>query len=85
MPRCRYKSITRRIRDLDAKIDAINIGANAPVIVDTLIRQTKPPLTERIMRTRISSMFKLQSQLRVYEGKTYLMDHLDSYRNLMML
>ena len=41
------KSTTERIRDLDAKIDAINIGANALVIVDTLIRQTEPPFIEK--------------------------------------
>ena len=32
------KSTTERIRDLDAKIDAINIGANALVTVNTLVR-----------------------------------------------
>ena len=81
----REESNTQRIRDLDAKVDAINIGTNALVTVDTLIRQTEPPFTERVMRTRVSSKFKLPSQLRVYEGKTNLMDHLDSYRNLMTL
>ena len=37
------------------------------------------------MRTRVLSKFKLPSQLRVYEGKIDSIDHLDSYRNLMML
>ncbi|PSS08179.1 Seed linoleate 9S-lipoxygenase [Actinidia chinensis var. chinensis] len=37
------------------------------------------------MRIKVSSKFKLPSQLRVYKGKTYPMDHLDSYKNLMSL
>ena len=40
---------------------------------------------ERVMRVRVSSRFKLPSHLRVYEKKTDPMDHLDSYKNLMML
>ena len=65
MTKHRDKSNTQRIRDLDAKIDAINIGVNAPVTRDTLIRQTEPPYTKRVMRTKISSKFKLPSQLEV--------------------
>ena len=53
--------------------------------MDALIQQTKSPITERVMRTRVSSKFKLPSQLRVYEGKTNLMDYLNSYKNLMTL
>ena len=37
------------------------------------------------MRTKVSSKFKLPSQLGVYEGKPDLMDHLNSYTNLMTL
>ena len=37
------------------------------------------------MRTQVLSKFKLPSQLRIYEGKTDPMDHLNSYRNLIML
>ena len=85
MHRRRERSITQRIRDLDAKIDAINMGTNAPVTVDILIRQIEPPFTERVMMTKVSSKFKLPSQLEVYKGKTNPMDHLDSYRNLMTL
>ncbi|GFZ04899.1 hypothetical protein Acr_17g0004710 [Actinidia rufa] len=73
------------IRDLDARLDAINNGAGALVIVDTLIRQTEPPFTERILRARVSSRFKLPNQLGNYEGKTDPMDHLDSYKSLMLL
>ncbi|GFY87988.1 GDP-D-mannose 4,6-dehydratase 1 [Actinidia rufa] len=65
VPRHREESTTQKIRDLDAKIDAINTGTSAPV--DALIRQTEPPFTERIMRTRVSSKFKLPTQLGVYE------------------
>ena len=36
------KSTTQKIKDLDAWIDAINIGANAPVTVNALMKQTKP-------------------------------------------
>ncbi|GFZ17188.1 hypothetical protein Acr_26g0004580 [Actinidia rufa] len=40
---------------------------------------------ERILRARISSKFKLPTQLGIYEGKTDPMDHLDSYKSLMSL
>ncbi|GFZ14445.1 RING/U-box superfamily protein [Actinidia rufa] len=46
---CRDKSTTQKIKDLDARINAINTGMNALVIVDALIRQTKPSFTERVM------------------------------------
>ena len=42
-PRHREESNTQRFKDLDAKIDTINIGTKALVTVDTLIRQTKLP------------------------------------------
>ncbi|GFZ08216.1 hypothetical protein Acr_20g0000240 [Actinidia rufa] len=83
--RARDKSTSQKIRDLDARLDAINTGTNAPVTVDTLIRQTKPPFTGRVLRARISSKFKLPTQLDIYEGKTDPMDHLDSYKSLMLL
>ncbi|GFY86002.1 hypothetical protein Acr_04g0007400 [Actinidia rufa] len=38
--RARDKSTSQKIRDLDVRLDAINTGTNAPVTVDTLIRQT---------------------------------------------
>ncbi|GFS33858.1 hypothetical protein Acr_00g0030910 [Actinidia rufa] len=59
----------KKFRDLDARLDAINTGTSAPVTVDTLIKQTEPPFTERILRARISSKFKLPAQLGIYEGK----------------
>ena len=37
------------------------------------------------MRVRVSSRFKFPPQLGVYEGKTNPMNHLDSYKNLVML
>ncbi|GFY98557.1 hypothetical protein Acr_12g0010980 [Actinidia rufa] len=81
----RDKSTSQRIRDLDARLDAINTGTNAPVTVDALVRQTDPPFTERVLGARISSKFKLPTQLGIYEGKTNPMDHLDSYKSLMSL
>ncbi|GFY93182.1 hypothetical protein Acr_08g0015780 [Actinidia rufa] len=81
----RDKSTSQKIRDLDARLDAINTGTNAPVTVDTLVRQTDPPFTERVLVARISSKFKLPTQLGIYEGKTDPMDHLDSYKSLMSL
>ncbi|GFY92627.1 arginase [Actinidia rufa] len=83
--RARDKSTSQKIRDLDARLDAINTGTNAPVTVDTLIRQTEPPFTGRVLRARISSKFKLPTQLGIYEGKTDPMDHLDSYKSMMLL
>ncbi|GFY94081.1 hypothetical protein Acr_09g0005270 [Actinidia rufa] len=78
--RARDKSTSQKIRDLDARLDAINTGTNAPIIVDALVRQTDPPFTERVLRTQISSKFKLPTQLGIYEGKTDPMDHLDLYK-----
>ncbi|GFZ07029.1 hypothetical protein Acr_18g0011990 [Actinidia rufa] len=40
---------------------------------------------KRILRARISSKFKLPTQLGIYEGKIDPMDHLDSYKSLMSL
>ncbi|GFZ10874.1 hypothetical protein Acr_22g0002720 [Actinidia rufa] len=83
--RAREKSTSQKIRDLDARLDAINTGTNAPITVDALVRQTDPPFTERVLRIRISSKFKLPTQLGIYEGKTDPMDHLDSYKSLISL
>ncbi|GFZ03420.1 hypothetical protein Acr_16g0000440 [Actinidia rufa] len=66
----RDKSTSQKIRDLDARLDAINTGTNAPVTVDALVRQTDPPFTKRVLGARISSKFKLPTQLGIYEGKT---------------
>ena len=79
------KSTNQKFKDLDARIGNININVNALVTLDALIKQTEPPFTERVMKVRVSSRFKLPSQLGVYEGKMDPMDHLDSYKNLMML
>ncbi|GFZ19053.1 hypothetical protein Acr_27g0007920 [Actinidia rufa] len=81
----RDKSTSQKIRDLDARLDAINTGTNAPITVDALVRQTDPPFTERVLKARISSKFKLPTQLGIYEGKTDPIDHLDSYKSLMSL
>ncbi|XP_057478775.1 uncharacterized protein LOC130766092 [Actinidia eriantha] len=83
--RRRNTSTSQKIRDLDARLDAINTGASAPVIVDALIRQTESPFTKRVLRARVSSRFKLPTQLGTDEGKTNPMDHLDSYKSLMSL
>ena len=50
-----------------------------------LIKQTELSFIDRVMKVRVSSRFKLSSQLGVYEGKTYPMDYLDLYKNLMSL
>ena len=49
------------------------------------MRQSEPLFTDSVMKVRVSSKFKLPSQLEVYEGNTNSMDHLDSYKNLMSL
>ncbi|GFS36638.1 hypothetical protein Acr_00g0047130 [Actinidia rufa] len=85
LPRHRNKSTTQRIRDLNAQIDAINTGASVSMIVDALIKHTEPPFTDRVMRIRVFSKFKLPTQLGVYEGKIDPMHHLDSYKSLMAL
>ncbi|GFZ02072.1 hypothetical protein Acr_15g0006810 [Actinidia rufa] len=81
---CSYVSTEQKFKDLDPQIEAINTGVNAPVTMDLLIRQTEPPFIERVIRAEVSSKFKFPSQLRVYEGKKDPMDHLNSYKNLMM-
>ncbi|GFS32204.1 hypothetical protein Acr_00g0021330 [Actinidia rufa] len=47
VPRRQNKSTTQKIRDLNARIDAINRGTSAPVTVDALIKQTEPTFIER--------------------------------------
>ncbi|GFZ16740.1 hypothetical protein Acr_26g0000100 [Actinidia rufa] len=34
------------------RIDAIHTGTNAPITVDTLIRQTEPPFTDRVIKVK---------------------------------
>ena len=53
--------------------------------MEALIRQTEPPFTDKVMKVKVSSKFKMPSLLGVYEGKTDPMDHLNSYKNLMSL
>ncbi|GFZ10956.1 hypothetical protein Acr_22g0003540 [Actinidia rufa] len=72
-------------QNYNTRLDAFNTGVNTPVIMDALIRQTEPPFTKRVLRARVSSRFKLPTQLRTYERKTDLMDHLDSYNSLIKL
>ncbi|GFZ05183.1 hypothetical protein Acr_17g0007550 [Actinidia rufa] len=59
LTRRRNMSTSQKIRDLDARLYAINMGIGAPVTVDALIRHTKLPFTERVLRARVSSRFKL--------------------------
>ncbi|GFS44295.1 hypothetical protein Acr_00g0089550 [Actinidia rufa] len=75
---------SQKIRDLDARLDAINMGVGIPVTMDTLIRQTEPPFMERILRTMVSFRFKLPTQLGIYERKTDPIELLDSYKRLML-
>ena len=67
--------LPKKIKDLDARIDAINTGVKALVTMDVLIRKTDPPFKKRVMKVNGSFTFKLPSQLRVYKGKTDPMDH----------
>ena len=76
---CCGKSNNHKFKDLDARIDVINTSVNAPVIMDAFNK------TNRVPRVMVLSRFKLLSQLGVYEGKMNPADHLDSYKNLMML
>ncbi|GFS29767.1 hypothetical protein Acr_00g0008310 [Actinidia rufa] len=69
----------------DVKGAYLHQNLGVPVKVDTLVRQTEPPFTKRVLRARVSSRFKLPTQLGIYEGKTDPMDHLDSYKSLMLL
>ena len=80
--RHRDNSTSQKIRYVDARFDAINTGAGAPVTVDAFTKQTEPPFTRRVIRARVSSRFKLPTQLGVYEGKTDPMDHLDFVQKL---
>ena len=40
---------------------------------------------KKVMRTKVSSKFKLPTQIGVYKGNTDHMDHLDLYKSLMSL
>ena len=44
--------LPKKIKDIDARIDTINTGVNAPVTMDALIRQTEPPFTKRVMKVK---------------------------------
>ena len=58
-PKCRDNSTSQKIKDLDTRLNAINTGAGSLVTVDALIKQIEPPFTDRVMRARVSSRFKL--------------------------
>ncbi|GFS34947.1 hypothetical protein Acr_00g0036930 [Actinidia rufa] len=78
------------IQTLDTTGEETKRGGISPCQDDralrhVLIRQTEPPFIYRVMKVKVSSRFKLSSQVGVYKGKTDPMDHLDSYKNLMML
>ncbi|GFY95460.1 hypothetical protein Acr_10g0008450 [Actinidia rufa] len=79
------ESTEQKFKDLSPRINTINTGVNALVTVDALIRHAESQFTERVMMVRVSSKFKLLPKLGVYEGKKDPIDHLDSYKNLMML
>ncbi|GFZ10013.1 hypothetical protein Acr_21g0006120 [Actinidia rufa] len=57
----RDKSTSQKIRDLNARLDAINTGTNAPVIVDALVRQTDPPFTKKDPMDHLDSYKSLMS------------------------
>ena len=57
--RHRDSSTSQKLKDLDTRLDAINIGASALMTIDALIKQTEPPFTRRVIRIRVSSKFKL--------------------------
>lgn len=52
-------STEQKFKDLDARIDTINTGVNAPITVDALIKQPKPPFTEWVMEVRVLSKFRV--------------------------
>ena len=54
-------AIEQTFKDLDIRIYAIDIGIKAPITMDALVKQTSvlPPFTEREMRVKVSSKFKL--------------------------
>ncbi|GFZ17148.1 hypothetical protein Acr_26g0004180 [Actinidia rufa] len=62
-----------------------SIGTSAPVIMEALTKQTELPFTKMVMKIRVSSKFKLPTQIRIYERKIDPMELLDSYKNLMLL
>ena len=78
-------STEQKFKDLDSRIDSIDTGIKAPITVDALIRQTDPPFTERVMRVKVSSRFKLPLELGIYEKKTDPIDHLNPFKNLKLL
>ncbi|GFS45359.1 hypothetical protein Acr_00g0095760 [Actinidia rufa] len=65
------------VPDIERSRHSIHSGDRSQNVITERI---EPPFTERVLGARISSKFKLPAQLGVYEGKTDLMDHLDSNR-----
>ncbi|GFZ15782.1 hypothetical protein Acr_25g0001910 [Actinidia rufa] len=71
---------------LDNKARPMANTSQAPNLRAFTVRYTiESPFTERVFRVRVSSKFKLPTQLGIYEGKTDPMDHLDLYKSLMSL
>ncbi|GFY93950.1 hypothetical protein Acr_09g0003960 [Actinidia rufa] len=52
----------KKIRDLDTRLDAINTGMNAPVTVDTLIRQTEPPFTGKKSASHLFTVHQKETE-----------------------
>ncbi|GFS42902.1 hypothetical protein Acr_00g0082420 [Actinidia rufa] len=74
---------TERARGSAHQVRPYVKGVPLQSLVKLDLEQTDPPFTERVLGARISSKFKLPTQLGIYEGKTDPMDHLDSYKSLM--
>ena len=66
MTKRRDKSTTQKIKVLDAHIDAINTIANVTITVFALIKETKSPFTDKVMKVKVFSKFKLPSQFGMY-------------------
>ncbi|GFY87967.1 hypothetical protein Acr_05g0016060 [Actinidia rufa] len=82
-------SIAHQVPDQGAKEARYCQNPDHPMdllkLMAKLEEQTERLFTRRVIRAKVSSKFKLPSQLEAYKGKIDLMDHLDSYRNLIVL
>ena len=78
-------STEQKFKDLNARIDAIDTGIKEPITVDALIRQIEPPI--HVESDKGQSVFQIQAPSPIEDlwGKLNPMDHLDSFKNLMLL
>ena len=60
------------------------VKGRAPDFMDTLVQQTESPFTAEVLHFPLLAKFRM-SQIEVFDGAKYLVDHLNTYKNQMEL